>query len=34
MARQHSHAEQREILRDMFGDDWNEEDETALEEAA
>ncbi|MFP6645603.1 MAG: hypothetical protein VCF24_18880 [Candidatus Latescibacterota bacterium] len=31
---QHTHAEQREILRDMFGDDWNEEDEAPLEEAA
>jgi hypothetical protein len=28
-----THAEQREILREMFGDDWNEEDESALEAA-
>jgi hypothetical protein len=28
-----THTEQREILREMFGDDWNEEDEAALEAA-
>jgi hypothetical protein len=31
---QRTHAERREILRDMFGEDWSEEDEAALEEAA
>ena len=31
---QRTHAEQGEILRDMFGEDWSEEDEAALEEAA
>jgi|TARA_B100001964_G_scaffold227263_1_gene276984 hypothetical protein len=28
-----THDEQRQILRDMFGDDWDEEDEAALEAA-
>lgn len=31
---QRTHAEQREIMREMFGEDWCEEDETALEKSA
>jgi hypothetical protein len=27
-----THAEQREIMREMFGYDWSDEDEVALDE--